>query len=709
MTSIDLNAETYTSRELSWIEFNRRVLAVAEDRSIPLLERLKFLAIFSNNLDEFYMVRVATWHNKMRLGLSTTRPDGVQPYPLLVEIRQRVLDLVHHQRALIEEVLAELCAVGICIQEIDQLNRHEQAAARAYFQDEVFPVLTPLAVDHARPFPFISNLSLNLAIWLRRINSTDPELDFVRLKVPDVLPRLVDLNDLLRRYGSPMLDGQMTFLWLEDIIATNLDALFPGMEVIEHHLFRVTRNADIDFEAEHEDHLLDMSALIEESIREREFGNVVRVSVQDDISEEKLDRLVQELQVNPALDVYRVGPPLGARSLFELSAINRPEHKYPPHVPRVPEILAAHNKNIFAAIRQSDILLHHPYDSFSPVEEFFRAAAHDPDVLAIKATLYRVGKNSPVVQALAEARENDKQVAVLVELKARFDEENNIEWARVLERQGVHVTYGVEELPIKTHAKVALVIRREAGSVRRYVHLGTGNYNAATARLYTDLGMFTCDPEIGRDALNLFNRLTGYAPATTYRLLLVAPEYLHQRLLELIDNEAVAARSGKPARLIFKMNQLEDDAIIERLYAASQAGVQIDLIVRGLCCLNPGIPGVSENIRVRSIIGRFLEHSRIYYFKNAPADQRVYMGSADMMRRNLLNRVEVVFPVIDQRVQQDVLRILATNLQDNQNTWILLSNGLYQRVSPAPGEPAINSQALFMENPYGAGDLADSV
>ncbi len=709
MRSIKLNAETYTSRELSWIEFNRRVLAMAEDETVPLLERLKFLAIFGNNLDEFFMVRVATWHNKMRLGLSTTRADGIQPYQLLVEIRQRVLELVQRQRVLIHEVLDALNQNGICIQKFDQLNHREQAAVRAYFNDEVFPVLTPLAVDHARPFPFISNLSLNLAISLRRANNDDQELEFVRLKVPDVLPRLVDLNDLLQRYDTPTMDDQITLLWLEDIIATNLDALFPGMEVLEHHTFRVTRNADIDFEAEQEDHLLDMSALIEESIREREFGNVVRLSVRDDISAATLERLVDELQVNPALDVYRVGPPLGSRNLFEMAGVNRPEFKYPPYVPRVPETLSAQGKNIFAAIRQSDIVLHHPYDSFTPVEEFFRTAAHDPDVLAIKATLYRVGKNSPVVQALAEARENDKQVAVLVELKARFDEENNIEWARVLERQGVHVTYGVEELPIKTHAKVALVVRREATGVRRYVHLGTGNYNAATARFYTDLGLFTCDPEIGRDVLNLFNRLTGYAPATTYRRLLVAPEYLHQRLLELIDNEIAAARTGQPAHLIFKMNQLEEDAIIERLYAASQAGVQIDLIVRGLCCLNPGIPGISENIRVRSIVGRYLEHSRIYYFKNAPETERVYMGSADLMRRNLLNRVEVVFPVIDQRVQQNVLRILLTNLQDNQNAWILQSDGFYQRITPEPGETPIDSQTCFMENSYGLTDLPDSV
>ncbi|HLV37616.1 MAG TPA: polyphosphate kinase 1 [Spirillospora sp.] len=698
----ELTPETYMSRELSWIEFNRRVLALAQDTSLPLLERVKFLAIFSTNLDEFYMVRVASWHNKMRLGLATSRPDGYQPRQLLLEIRRRVIELVDQHRATMREVLDALCDAGICVSTMNRLNAEERAAVRAYFQEEVFPVLTPLAVDHARPFPFISNLSLNLAIWLRRPNGAST-LEFVRLKIPDVLPRLVDLNALLRRYDRTPSETE-TFLWLEDVIADNLESLFPGMDVVEYHLFRVTRNADIDFEHEQEDRLLDMSALIEESLREREFGNVVRLSVTPTISQRTLNRLAQELQVDPEYDIYRVDGPLGATALFELANLNRPEHKYPPYVPRVPEPLS--HQDIFAAIRQSDILLHHPYDSFTPVEEFFRAAARDPDVLAIKATLYRVGKNSPIVQALAEARENDKQVAVLVELKARFDEENNIEWARMLERQGVHVTYGVEELPVKTHAKVVLVVRREAAGVRRYVHLGTGNYNAVTARIYTDIGLFTCNPELGTDTLNLFNRLTGYAPGVAYRRLLVAPEYMHKQMIRLIDNEIAAARAGHPARLIFKMNQLEEDVVIQKLYQASQAGVKIDLIVRGLCCLKPGLPGISENIRVRSIVGRYLEHSRIYYFRNAPPDQRVYLGSADLMRRNLYNRVEVNFPVIDPRIQQSVLRILATNLLDNQNVWELQPDGYYRRAE-AGDEPRFDSQAIFMENSLGVENLPD--
>jgi polyphosphate kinase len=699
----ELTPHTYTSRELSWIEFNRRVLALAQDKRLPLLERVKFLAIFSSNLDEFYMVRVASWHNKMKLGMTSSRPDGYNPKELLIEIRKRVLELMEQQRETMREVLMELRTVGICIADIAELKAEERAALRAYFQDEVFPVLTPLAVDHARPFPFISNLSLNLMIWLKRSGNPAEELEFVRLKVPDVLPRLVSVGSVMRRYDGAANTHDEVFIWLEDIISDNLDALFPGMTVLEQHPFRVTRNADIDYEHEQEDRLLDISALIENSVRERQFGSVVRLSVQDSISERTLNRLVEGLKVDPEYDVYRIDGALGVSALFELLNIDRPDLKYPAYVPRIPETVS--DKDIFSAIRQNDILLHHPYESFSPVEDFFWTAARDPNVLAIKATLYRVGKNSPIVQALAEARENDKQVAVLVELKARFDEENNLEWARVLEHKGVHVTYGVEELPVKTHAKVALVVRREADGVRRYVHLGTGNYNASTARMYTDIGLFTCDHEIGNDALALFNRLTGYAPGTSYRRLLVAPEYLLNGLIRLIDNEIAAAKAGKHAHLIFKMNQLEEDVLIQKLYQASQAGVKVDLIVRGLCCLRAGIPGYSEQIRVRSIVGRYLEHSRVYYFHNAPPDQRVYLGSADIMRRNLYNRVEVVFPVLDMRLQQRVRRILATCLADNQNTWELQPDGSYFRIEPSAETPPLDSQAVFMENSSGIAEL----
>lgn len=694
-----LTPETYTNRELSWLEFNRRCLAQAQDRRLPLLERAKFLAIFSSNMDEFFMVRVAYWHEKRKLGLTSTRPDGLTPTLVLHHVHEVAIELIRQQRETMREVLDELCAEGVCIRQVSDLDADTRAALRSYFYDEVFPLLTPLAVDHARPFPFISNLSLNLIIWLKRENGANGDIEFVRLKVPDVLPRLTDLDMVMRRYDGPVVEPN-AFVWLEDIIADNLNLLFPGMKVLEHYPFRVIRNADIDYEHEQEYQLENITAIVQESLRERQFGSVVRLSVPDDMSAHTRKRLIQELDVDPEEDVYQVDGALGLSSLFDLVSIDRPDLKFPPYVPRIPDSITQ-AKDIFAAIRHSDILLHHPYDSFAPVEDFFWTAARDPDVMAIKATLYRMGKNSPIVRALADARDNDKQVAVLVELKARFDEENNLEWARWLERKGVHVTYGVEELPVKTHAKVSLVVRRETDGVRRYVHLGTGNYNASTARLYTDLGLFTCNQEIGTDALFLFNRLTGYAPATSYRRLLVAPEFLFPGLIALIDHEIAAAEAGKEARLIFKMNQLEEDVIIQKLYQASQAGVKVDLLVRGLCCLRPGIPGYSENIRVTSVVGRFLEHSRIYYFHNAPSERRVYLGSADLMRRNLYNRVEVVFPVLDSRIQDQVLRILATCLADNQNTWEQQPNGTYERVAIDTAEP-FNSQQAFMENSTGS-------
>jgi polyphosphate kinase len=699
----ELGPQNYANRELSWIEFNNRVLEHAQDETVPLLERIKFLAIFSNNLDEFYMVRVASVHQKVKLGLTSARPDGNSPMQLLDEIRNRVLEGVNRQRTTMRAVLAQLEQEGVRITQVRRLTGAQREALRAYFYDEVFPVLTPLAVDHARPFPFISNLSLNLAVWLKRTNGHDGQDEFVRLKVPDVLPRLIDLSEVLWKYTGQK-DFKDTFIWLEDLIANNLDLLFPGMEIAEHYPFRVTRNADNDYEHEQEADLFDISTLIEESVLERRFGSVVRLSVPDDISQRTLKPLITQFEVDPKRDVYMIDGALGASSLFELSSIDRPELKYPPFAPKIPPPLAQ-GRDIFSAIRQGDILLHHPYDSFLPVEEFFTTAAKDPDVLAIKTTLYRVGQNSPIVQALMDARDNDKQVAVLVELKARFDEANNLEWARALEEKGVHVTYGVEELRVKTHAKIAMVVRRESGGVHRYVHLGTGNYNTSTARQYTDLGLFTANKHIGDDATRLFNRLTGYAPATTYHHLLVAPEYLQDGLIALIDNEIAAAREGKPARLIFKMNQLEEDLMTQKLYEASQAGVRVDLIVRGLCSLVPGIPGCSENIRVTSIVGRFLEHSRIFYFQNAPPEQQVYLGSADLMRRNLLNRVEVVFPVLEPAIQKQVLRILMTSLRDNQQAWELQSDGSYRRIEPLADESVVNSQQIFLSSSAGLEEL----
>ncbi len=695
----ELGPDNYINRELSWLEFNQRVLALAKDETLPLLERAKFLAIFSSNLDEFFMVRVAYFHSKAKLGIVVPRPDGYTPAQILTEIRNRTVVMMDEQRATLRDVLTRLDDAGVRIVEARTLSAAQREALRDYFFEGVFPVLTPLAVDRARPFPFISNLSLNLAMWLRRTDEPDDDLEFVRLKVPDVLPRLVNVDWVFSRYlaSERMPD---TFLWLEDIIADNLDLLFPGMEVVEHSPFRITRNADIDYEFEQEDLNLDMSDLVEEGLRERRFGPIVRLSVPGDISQQTLNQLIKQLQVDAERDVYQLDGALGSSALFELMNVDRPDLKYPVYIPRTVDGMD-NEATIFDTIRRNDVLVHHPYDSFSPVETFFYAAANDPNVLAIKATLYRAGSNSPVVQALLKARENNKQVAVLVELKARFDEENNLEWARALDEKGVHVTYGVEELPVKTHAKIALVVRRERDGVVRYVHLGTGNYNASTARLYTDLGLFTCNRGIADDASRLFNRLTGYAPGTSYRRLLIAPEYLLPGLMTLIDGEIAAALDGKQARIIMKLNSLEEDMVIRKLYQASQAGVQIDLIVRGLCCLRPGLPGMSENIRVRSIVGRFLEHSRVFYFQNATRDHRVWLGSADLMRRNLYNRIECVFPVLDERLQAQVYRLLMTSLADNVTAAELLTDTTYAHVEPGPDGAIFDSQGIFMRDSFG--------
>ncbi len=709
--SIELTANNYTNRELSNLDFQRRVLALAENPNTPLLERLKFIAIVGSNLDEFFMVRVATYLQKVQIGITATRPDGITPLQLLRRIREEVTDIISEQRRLLMQVLSQLEAHGIFLRAYQELAPELQAILRQYFLAQVFPVLTPLAVDHARPFPFISNLSLNLAVMLERQNEEDAEFARIKVPAPDVFPRLVNVTRIVEQYTRERLPEQL-FIYIEDLIMNNLADLFPGMRITAAAPFRVLRNADIDYEHEQEtleledengDEMHDVMSIIEQSIKERRFGSLVRVSVPSDIHPELLKRLLDGLEVRYDDTIYSIEGALGTANLFELAGIDRPDLKYPPYVPKFPEPLPPET-NVFAAMRRGDILLHHPYDSFTPVEEFFRQAASDPDVLAIKATLYRVGKNSPVVQALMDARDNEKQVTVLVELKARFDEENNLEWARAMEAKGVHVIYGVEELPVKTHAKVAMVVRREADGLRRYVHLGTGNYNATTARLYTDLGILTCNEEIAEDTTRLFNRLTGYAPNTEYRRLLVAPKFLLNRLLELIQGEIDAAQAGKPARIVMKMNQLEEDRIIQKLYEASQAGVKIDLMVRGLCCLRAGLAGISENIRVISLVGRFLEHSRIFYFANAPAESGILLGSADMMRRNLYNRVEVVFPVLDARLRRRVLRILNTFLRDNVGSWEMLPDGSYQKRAPHAEEQPFSAQSAFMSNSSGLPD-----
>ncbi|XWX02955.1 polyphosphate kinase 1 [Aggregatilineales bacterium SYSU G02658] len=708
LPTVELNPDTFINRELSTLQFQRRVLALANDPNIPLLERVKFVAIVGSNLDEFFMVRVAAYIQKIKLGTTTPRPDGFTPQALLRRIRQEVMEIIEEQRRLMVQLFAELEQHGIYIKRFTDLPSETQAALDDYFNEQVFPVLTPLAVDHARPFPFISNLSLNLGVMLERTPDDDPEFARIKVPVPDILPRLINVNKVVERYAGTVLIDQV-FIYVEDLIMNNLDDLFPGMRVLEATPFRVLRDADIDYEHENEhvesttddeDDPVDVMAIIERGVKDRRFGSLVRVSVPHDISQEMLSRLLDGLEVRPDSHLYMIEGALGSANLFELTALDRPDLKYPPYLPKLPEGFTP-EVNIFQMIRRGDLLLHHPYDSFLPVEEFFRQAALDPDVLAIKTTLYRVGKNSPVVQALMEAHDNLKQVTVLVELKARFDEENNLTWARMLDAKGVHVIYGVEELPVKTHAKVSLVVRREDGGVRRYLHLGTGNYNASTARLYSDIGLFTADPQLADDASRLFNRLTGYAPATSYQRLLVAPRFLLPSLIELIDHEIAAAREGKPARLIFKMNQLEEDKMILKLYEASQAGVQVDLIVRGLCCLRPGVPGVSENIRVRSIVGRYLEHGRVFYFQNAPEDRNLYAGSADLMRRNLYNRVEVVFPILEPRLKTRIMRMLMTNLRDNQSAWELQSDGEYRKVQPQPDEPLISTHDVFMQNSWG--------
>ncbi|KXK53899.1 MAG: polyphosphate kinase 1 [Anaerolineae bacterium] len=697
-----LNSENYINRELSAIEFNRRVLGLARDKDIPLLERIRYVSIVGSNLDEFYMVRVSSYIKKIRMEIDTARPDGFTPEQLVHTIRERVLGLLDELRSITRGLLEQLAQAGVYVKHAVDLSEDDRTLLREYFAQEIYPILTPLAADSARPFPFISNLSMNIAIFLAYPNEPDdPDLyEFVRIKIPETLPRFVDINLVRRKFKDNTAAVGIEYVRIEDVISDNLDLLFPGMRVVEHHPFRVTRNADIDYEHEKEDEGFDFSELIENSLRERRFGAVVRLTVQDTISHAMLQRLTEELEVVPDRDVYIVDGALGTASLVELAAVDRPDLKYPKYTPRIPEPFQL-GQDMFTTIRQGDVLIHLPYDSFAPVEEFFKAAAHDPDVVAIKATLYRIGRDSPLIQSLIEARENDKQVTVLVELKARFDEENNLEWARQLEEKGVHVTYGVEKLAIKTHGKICLVIRKEGDSLRRYVHLATGNYNSSTARFYSDIGLFTCNPEIADDATRLFNRLTGFAPATQYKRLLIAPEYLLPSILQLIDNEASAALQGRPARIIMKMNQLEEDRIIQHLYRASQCGVQIDLIVRGLCCLAPGLAGMSENIRVIGITGRYLEHSRVYYFQNAPADRRIYIGSADLMRRNLYNRVEIVSPVIDPRLQRRLLRILYTDLRNTAGAWLLDPSGTYHPILPPPEREPDDSQTDFMRDSFG--------
>ena len=684
-----LGPERYLNRELSLLAFHRRVLDESLDRRHPLLERVKFSAIFSSNLDEFFMVRVAGMRAQVEAGVIHRSPDGRTPTEQLALIKPVVDFLTDQQRrCLVEDILPELAANSILIRDFADIDGTQRRQAQEIFQSQIFPVLTPLAFDPGHPFPHISNLSLNLAVVVHGRDGTER---FARIKIPEVLPRLVPL---------PHIEGEpRVFVWLEEVIAANLAALFPGLNVRESYPFRITRNADLDWQ---EEEAADLLRTIEHGIRLRQFGPVVRLSVDLTMPDRILGILTDNMDVAPE-DVYRHPGPLGLHSMMEVTKLDRPDLKYPPFLPGLPAVLDE-TDDLFSAIQGKDILLHHPYDSFLPVVDFIRAAAADPNVLAIKQTLYRVGRDTPLVEALVEAREEGKQVTVLVELKARFDEENNIEWARTLERAGVHVVYGL--LGLKTHCKVALVVRRERDGLRRYVHLSTGNYNVATAHQYTDIGLLTGREDLGADASDLFNYLTGYSEQRDYRSFLVAPVNLREIIIRLIERESALTVAGGQGRLIFKMNTLTDPEIIEALYDASTAGVTIDLIVRGVCCLRPGVPGLSETISVRSIVGRFLEHSRVYYFRNGGADE-VYLGSADLMSRNLDRRVEVVFPVEDQhliaQLRDEVLHIY---LEDTTNAHLLRPDGTYRR---AEGSPCDSQEWLIQKRADPAGTPPPSV
>ena len=678
----------YINRELSLLEFQCRVLGEAREAQNPLLERLKFLSIVGSNLDEFFMVRVAGLKEQVAAGVLDVPPDGLSPAEQLVEIRKRAFQLMDDSRhCFSHELLPALNKKGIHITDYQELKTKQKRKLKSLFEEVVFPILTPLAHDPGRPFPFISNLSLNLAVLIRDKKGRE---HFARVKVPGTIPRLIPLKSTERR-KSGRLPVSITFTWMEQVIAAHLDALFPGMEVVESHPFRVTRSADMVIQELEAGDLLET---VEVTVRRRQFGRVVRVTVNDGMPRHVREILMKNMELEKP-DLYTGDGPLGLSSLMAVASLEKPELRYPPFSPRqlgsTPE--GTEGDGIFAEIRKRDILLYHPFDSFVPVVDFLKQAASDPAVLAIKQTLYRVGSDSPVVDALLEARENGKQVAVLVELKARFDEESNINWARALEREGVHVVYGLPGL--KTHCKVALVVRKEEDGIRRYVHLATGNYNAVTAQLYTDLGMFTCDPDIGADATDLFNYLTGYSAKRQFRRLLVAPINLREEMTSLIEREIRHQQVGKSGHLIFKMNSLVDTQMIKLLYRASQQGLKVDLLVRGICCLRPGVAGLSENIRVVSLVGRFLEHSRIYLFRNG-GNPEIYMGSADLMPRNINERVEALTPVSDANLIAELCEILEAQLADNANATLLQADGTYTRFA-ATTTPVLDSHQYFID------------
>jgi polyphosphate kinase len=675
--------ELYLNPHVSLLAFQRRVLEEAKDPRNPLLERVKFISILGSNIDEFFMVRVAGLWRQIETRTTEVSMDGKSPGEQLEVIRNEVTRITHEIYALWrDEILTGLRDAGISILDLHELSTQQRHAVDDYFRRIVYPVLTPLAVDQGRPFPHISNLSLNIAAV---VSNGDGIERFARVKVPDSLPQLLPV---------PLLGGDSAFVWLEQAVIANLGMLFPEMEILEAHLFHVTRDAELAIQELEADDLLES---IQEAVWRRRFRDAVRLQVNYTMPQKLVDMLTSNLELDQN-DVYRIDGPLDLSRLKALLSIEKPNLKDKPFIPATPaSFAAATSSEIFAAIQQSDVMVHCPFESFQPLVDMLRVAAEDPDVLAIKMTLYRVGKNSPVVEALLDASQNGKQVATLVELKARFDEESNIEWAQKLEREGVHVVYGLPGL--KVHAKMTMVVRREGDAIRRYLHLGTGNYNPFTARLYTDVGLFTCDEDIGADVSDLFNHLTGYSAKTSYRKLLVAPHSMRSEFEKLIRAEIERHKKHGDGHLIFKMNALEDPGMVRALYEASQAGVQIDLIIRGVCSLRPGVPGVSETIRVRSIIGRFLEHSRIYSFHNG-GEEIVYVGSADLMPRNLNRRVEVLFPVQDGRLVRRLQRILEKYLEDEAGVHIMQSDGSYVR--PARnGKKQFDSQAYFLKRHEG--------
>ena len=694
--------DRFFDRELSWLKFNKRVLELAQDEDLPVIERASFAAIFANNLDEFFMVRVAGLKRRIDTGIAVTAASGLSPRQQLRAISEQAHRLQdEHAHYIIDHILPDLAKEQIVLLSWDKLTAAEQERLSRYYRQQVFPVLTPLAVDPAHPFPYISGGSLNLAVLVE--NPASGKSHFARVKVPDNLNRLVPVDDLTEDENTNVRYG---FITMENLIIAHLESLFPGMIIKEARSFRVTRNEDIDVEEDDAENLLNA---MEKELLRRRFGPPIRLEISDETSPFLSQLLADQLRVS-ADEVYRLPAPLDATVLFELGGIDRPDLKYRSFVPttnrQIAEVESSRAQDIFAAIRERDILLHHPYDSFSTsVQAFLAQAAADPKVLAIKQTLYRTSSNSPIIDALIDAAHAGKQVLALVEIKARFDEDANIAWARKLERAGVHVVYGI--VGLKTHCKLSLVVRQEADGLRRYCHVGTGNYNPKTARIYTDLGLLTCDPVVGQDMTRLFNQLSGYAPKSSFHRLLVAPRTVRSGLIQRIRREEDAARAGKEAWIKIKVNSIVDEKTIDALYRASQAGVKIDIVERGICALKPGVPGLSENIRVRSILGRFLEHSRIYAFANSDGPQigegpaagpEVWIGSADLMHRNLDRRVEALVRITAPEQVDELIKYVDLQMADSTTSWHMAADGTYVRhAKDEEGRPLVDSQEYLIK------------